>query len=362
MTALVTAPPARASAWLLPRVGADGCVDPGGSAEEPPLTLCMFPTVGKAASVWARWRGRAAALALTVLLLGVAACTGAEPGPVPAPTLGSSQAGSPSAAPATGVDKVLVIVEENRSVQDAAAHMPFLISQARSYGAATNFYAIRHPSLPNYLALAGGSTFGVADDKDPDAHRLQGPSVFGQLVTAGRTAKTYAEAMPSKCARRNHTTYAVRHNPWTYFDDRAERATCEQFDIPSGSPTAGALVDDITAGELPTFALLVPDLCHDGHDCSAATTDDWLRSWLPTIKEGPDFTSNRLAIVITWDEDDDHSGNRVPMVVIHPSLKGKQVTTRLDHYGLSASIARVGGIPPLRDADTAADVLAAFGL
>jgi acid phosphatase len=50
------------------------------------------------------------------------------------------------------------------------------------------------------------------------------------------------------------------------------------------------------------------------------------------------------------------------MVVIHPSLKGKQVTKRLDHYGLSASIARIGGIPPLRDADNGTDALAAFGL
>jgi hypothetical protein len=328
----------------------------------PHLWRPVHVSLGNPASAWARWRSRAAALALAVLLLGVAACGGAEPDPVPIPTLGSSRAGTRSAAPATGVDKVLVIVEENRSVQDAATHMPFLMSQARSYGTATNSYAISHPSLPNYLVLAGGSTFSVADDEDPDAHRLQGPSMFGQLVAAGRTAKTYAEAMPTNCVRRNHETYAVRHNPWTYFDDRDEQSTCEQFDVPSGSPTAGALVDDITAGNLPTFGLVVPDVCHDGHNCSAATTDDWLRSWLPTIKKGPDFTSNRLAIVITWDEDDDHSGNQVPMVVIHPSLKGKQVTARLDHYGLSASIARVGGIPPLRRAEKGADVLAAFDL
>jgi len=253
-------------------------------------------------------------------------------------------------------------MEENRSVQDAEKHMPFFMSQAQSYGVATNFYATEHPSLPNYLVVAGGSTFGVSDDEDPDAHRLQGPSVFRQLISAGRTAKTYAEAMPTNCARRNHETYAVRHNPWTYFDVRDERANCDNFDVPSGTPNGGALVDDITAGELPTFGLLIPDTCHDGHDCSAATTDDWLRSWLPTIKTGPDFTSNRLAIVVTWDEDDDHSGNRVPMIVIHGSLKGKRVTTQLDHYGLSASISRVGGIPPLGKAKKRADALAAFGL
>ena len=240
--------------------------------------------------------------------------------------------------------------------------MPFLMSQAQSYGTATNFYAIKHPSLPNYLVLAGGSTFGVTDDDDPDAHRLQGPSLFGQLVSAGRTAKTYAEAMPTNCARENYETYAARHNPWAYFDDPAERAACEQFDVPSGSPDAGALLDDITAGTLPTFGLLIPDICNDGHDCSATTTDDWLRSWLPIVKQGPDFRSNRLAIVITWDEDDEHSGNHVPMVVIHPSLKHKQVTKELDHYGLSASISRIGGIPALRDANQGVDVFAAFGL
>jgi phosphatidylinositol-3-phosphatase len=306
---------------------------------------------------WARLRPGAAVLLLAISL-GMAACTNAKAESVPTPTSGSSQAAPRS----LGVEKVLVIVEENRSVEDAEAHMPFLMSQAQSYGTATNFYAIKHPSLPNYLVLTGGSTFGVTDDDDPDAHRLQGPSLFGQLVSAGRTAKTYAEAMPTNCARENHETYAARHNPWAYFDDPAERAACEQFDVPSGSPAAGALLDDITAGTLPTFGLLIPDICNDGHDCSATTTDDWLRSWLPIVKQGPDFRSNRVAIVITWDEDDEHSGNRVPMVVIHPSLKQKQVTTRLDHYGLSASISRMGGIPPLREADKGVDVFAAFGL
>jgi phosphatidylinositol-3-phosphatase len=328
---------------------------------EPPLEG-HDPVTKKLVSCSARWLGQVAVLALAVLLLGLAACTQVEPNPVPSPPSGSSQDRSRSASPAAGVNKVLLIVEENRSVDDVAAHMPFLMSQARSYGTATNFYAITHPSLPNYLVLGGGSTFGVADDDDPDAHPLQGPSVFGQLVSAGRTAKTYAEAMPTHCARRNQDAYAVRHNPWTYFDDRAERANCEKFDVPSGTPTAGALADDVTAGKLPTFGLLIPDICNDGHNCSAATTDRWLRSWLPAMEKGPDFTSNRLAIVVTWDEEDGHSGNHVPLVVIHPSLKGRQVTTRLDHYGLSASIAGVGGISPLREADKGTDVLAAFGL
>jgi phosphatidylinositol-3-phosphatase len=320
----------------------------------------IFPVM-KRASARARWpRGAALMLAL---FLGLTACTGGaaahslrSPGPSPSP------AAARATPPASVADKIFLIVEENRGVQDVDAHMPFLMSQAHTYGSATDFYAITHPSLPNYLVLAGGSTFGITDDDNPGAHHLQGPSLFGQLLSAGRTAKTYAEAMRTNCARENDSTYAVRHNPWTYFDDPAERSSCERFDVPSGSTTAGALVDDITAGNLPTFGLLDPDLCHDGHDCSAAITDSWLQSWLLTIKKGRDFRSGRLAIVITWDEDDDHSGNQVPMVVIHPSLKDRQVTTRLDHYGVSASISRIGGIPLLRDANNRTDALAVFGL
>jgi phospholipase C len=307
-------------------------------------------------------RPSAIVLAVLVFLIGLTSCTAAKPSPLPAATSEVSQGGSPHASHVGRVDKVLVVVEENRSAHSAAAHMPFLMSQARSYGEATNFYATTHPSLPNYLVMAGGSTFGIADDADPYSHQLKGPSMFGKLISAGRTAKTYAEGMPSNCARQNHGTYAVRHNPWTYFDDQTERAPCKQFDVPSGSPAAGALIDDVNAGRLPTFGLVVPDLCHDGHDCSAATTDHWLRSWLPTIKNGPDFGARRLAIVVTWDEDDDNSGNHVAMVVIQPSLDNKQVTTRLDQYRLSAGIARAGGIQPLRDAEKETDVLAAFGL
>src|SRR4051794_24441915 len=117
-------------------------------------------------SAWARWRDRAALVALAVVLLGLVACSGTAPGSFPSSTPHSSEA-APSAS-AAGVDKLLVVMEENRSVQDADEHMPFFMSQAESYGVATDFYGIEHPSLPNYLALAGGSTFGVSDDEDPD--------------------------------------------------------------------------------------------------------------------------------------------------------------------------------------------------
>jgi hypothetical protein len=315
-------------------------------------------------------------LALIGLVLSLAACTasGATAPNSPAqPSSAQSTSTAPSSRPPTapsaqaspsphGVDKILVIIAENRNAASVVAQMPFLDSQSQAYGRATNYYAISHPSLPNYLVMAGGSTFGVEDDEDPVVHPQQGRSVFGQMLAAGRTAKTYAEAMPGNCALRNDGNYAVRHNPWTYFVDRAERSACERFDVPSGSTTDGALKNDITSGQLPNLGFLIPDDCNNGHSCSIDTTDRWLRKWLPVVEDGTDFRSGRLAVLITWDEDEDSTDNRVAMVVLHPALKGRKVTTKLDHYVLSATISRLAGAKPLRDADGAPDLLAAFGV
>jgi phosphatidylinositol-3-phosphatase len=305
-------------------------------------------------------------LAVIGLVLSLPACTGARAAnssPTTSTTLVSPiSTPSPASMPPSLVDKLLVIVAENKNAAQVVADMPFLSSQSRSYGTATNYYAVSHPSLPNYLMLAGGSTFGITDDDDPAVHRLKGQSVFGQLLAAGRTAKTYAEDMPNNCALRNGGDYAVRHNPWTYFIDPVERTACEKFDIPSGSPNSGALADDIARGQLPNFGLLIPNDCNNGHSCSIATTDEWLRQWLPVVKNGADFRSGRLAVVITWDEDENDTDNRVQLVVLQTALKGRVVRMRLGHEALSATISRLGGAPPLRDARQASDVLSAFGL
>ena len=311
----------------------------------------------------------AGALGWLLVTLLLAGCGAGTAGPPPDDRSPGQTATSPVASGSPGAagspqpaGKLLVIVEENRSTADVTAHMPYLTAAAARYGSATQYHALRHPSLPNYLVIAGGSLFDVTDDRNPSAHPLSGPSVFGQLLAAGHTTKTYAEAMQGNCATENQGRYAVRHNPWTYFTDPAERAACAKFDVPAGTTTAGQLVDDVKAGQLPTFSLVIPDACNDGHDCSAATADRWLRDWLPVIQSGPDFADGKLTIVVTWDEDDGSDGNRVAFVVVNPKLTGRAVDSQLDHYALSATISALGGQPPLREANGAPDLLHAFGL
>lgn len=253
------------------------------------------------------------------------------------------------------VEKALVVVVENHSLSQMREGLPWLFRLAQRYGYATDYRGVTHPSLPNYLAIAGGSTFGVADDESPSVHPISGPSVLGRAIAAGGTARLYADAMPGTCTVVPASPYAVKHNPWAYFTD--ERADCRRDDVPLGQ-----LAGDVSAGQLPTVGMVIPDLCHDAHDCSLAVANRWLRRTLTPVLDGPDFTAGRLALVVTADEDDTAHGNRVLTVVAHPSISHQVVSTRLSHYGLSRSLAGVAGVRPLRSARTARGVLAQFGL
>lgn len=260
------------------------------------------------------------------------------------------------------VTKVLVVVLENSSRRHATVGLPHLTSLAGQYGTATNYRAASHPSLPNYLALAGGSTFGVGDDAGPSAHPVHGASVFDQAIAAGRTAKTYAESMPSPCALAPSGRYAVKHNPWVYFSDPASRAACRRGDVPAGTTRAGALHDDIARGTLPDVGLIVPDLCDDAHDCPLPVADHWLAGWLDAVRQGLDWRSGRLAVVVTFDEDDHSQGNQVLTAVLAPVLHHRTATVALDHYSTTRWWDTVIAARPLRSAAGARSLGAAFGL
>jgi acid phosphatase len=263
---------------------------------------------------------------------------------------------APAAATGAAVTKLLVLVVENHSLRQMRSGMPWTFRLAQRYAYADRYHAVTHPSLPNYLAIAGGSTFGVHDDHPPAAHRVRGASVFGQALRAGRTAKVYAEGMPRHCARTDGgKRYAVRHNPWAYFVD--ETAGCRSHDV-----AFAALAGDVEQGALPNAGFVVPNLCHDAHDCRLRVADRWMKHTLRTVMAGPDWKSGHLAVVVTADEDDRRSGNRVLTVVAHPSLRGKVVHRRLTHYSLARLYAQVLGTSPLRRAAGAPDMARAFGL
>jgi hypothetical protein len=267
----------------------------------------------------------------------------------------ASLASAPAARAVTKVTKLLVFVEENHSLAQMKSGMPYTFGLAKKYGYATRYRAITHPSLPNYIAIAGGKTYGVADDADPAAHQLKGHSVFGQALARGRSAALYAQSMPGRCATSPSGAYAVKHNPWAYFV--RERKGCRAHDLPMSRFGAA-----VSAGSLPRVGMVIPDLDHDAHDGSLKKADRWFKSVMAKVFAGPDWQSGRLAVVLTADEDDRAHGNRVLTVVIHRSQKNHVVSKRLNHYSLTRLYDEVAGLPYLHRAKGATSMAKAFGL
>ena len=295
-------------------------------------------------------RSRTAAGLLGACLL-LAACGGGSADDEKADSSPSPRSGQP-------VTKVLVFVVENHSLDQMRAEMPRSYALATRYGYATDFQAITHPSLPNYLTIVSGDPHGVADDGPPGDHPLQGPSIFARALKAGKTAGLYADAMPSPCDTANAGRYVVKHNPWAYFP--GEAADCRRYDVP-----LSALAPAVSSGELPTVGMVIPDLCNDAHDCPLATADDWVAGQVDTVMSGPDWASGRLAIVITADEDDDHgvpdSDNRVLTAVLHPSQDHHVVDSLLTHRSLYGLLEDVAGVAHTEPPDTPS-MAKAFGL
>lgn len=274
----------------------------------------------------------------------------------PTPPAPSTSPDTPQNSRPPVVSKVLVFVVENHSLDQMRADMPYTYSLAQTYGYASSYRALTHPSLGNYLAIAGGSTFGVVDDDNPVAHPIPGPDVFSAALAAGKTARLYAEGMPGTCVLENGgDRYVVRHNPWTYFVDG--RVGCERFDVPINQ-----LDSDAAGGKLPNVGMAIPDLCNDAHDCALATADGWLRDHVAPILNGPDWRAGRLAVVITADEDDHNQDNLVLTAVLHPSLHHVVVDEPLTHLSLSRFYSEASGLAPLRDSQRAPSLGDAFGL
>lgn len=257
---------------------------------------------------------RVLALPLVALLLTTAcqplARTSASPSPTPSPK------------------HVFVIVLENTSYQ-LALRQPYIASLARQYAVATNYRAIALPSLPNYLAMTSGSTWGVRDD---EFHTLPATGLGHQLTDAGISWKAYMEGFTGDCFGDAYP-YALKHNPFAYYGGECPTNVVPMTDLAS----------DLN-GDTPRLSWITPGLCNDGHDCGVAKADRWLSQTVPQITSSMAWKQGG-ALFITWDESSAPDG-RVALLVVTPSLRG-QLTMPLNHYSLLATIADQLGVPRL---------------
>jgi hypothetical protein len=138
------------------------------------------------------------------------------------PTISPTGTATPTELPKALVPDfhhIVIVVFENKEYGTVIGNpqMPYFNELAKTYTLLTQHYAVAHPSLPNYLALIGGDTFGVTFDCTKcifDATTL--PDL---IEASGRTWKSYQEDMPSPCyAGAEAGNYAMKHNPFMYFD------------------------------------------------------------------------------------------------------------------------------------------------
>jgi acid phosphatase len=280
-----------------------------------------------------------------------------------APTSTTAPTTTTTAPPGGSGHKVLVIMEENHSETESLSQMPVLTGYADEYGQATDFTAIGHPSLPNYVAIFSGDSQGITSDCDVGSGCAPaGPTVWSQTIAAGETAKAYQESMTTNCQASSSGAYVARHGPWPYFTDPTDQAECNADDVPLGTTTSGNLLNDVDSGNLPVTGEITPNLNDDAHNGTPAEADAWLGQWLPIIMAGPDYTSGNLTIIVTFDEDDSTQGNDVQFAVIDPNLSHAVVTAPFNDYSLTKWLDDNAGVAELRNAATAPDLRAAFGL
>jgi phospholipase C len=88
-----------------------------------------------------------------------------------------SKAGEQSGIPR--YQHVFVIMMENHSFAETYNNpaTPYINSLANTYGLATDYFGVTHPSEPNYVASIGGSFFGIQDDAPYTTHTITSPSV-----------------------------------------------------------------------------------------------------------------------------------------------------------------------------------------
>ena len=250
---------------------------------------------------------------------------------------------------------------ENKHYSDVIGNSsaPYQTQLSRECASATHYATVGSPSLPNYIGATAGQTFGIADDKSPSSHVLTADNLFRQARAKGGTEKSYEESMPSNCALTNSGRYAVRHNPAAYYTGASDRTACTADDVPMGTTASGPFINDLNNNTLPTFSFVTPNLCDDSHDCSVATGDNWLMSWMPKILASSAYRSGNTAVMLVYDE-----YTNLPNVFITPSTHpGTVLTASVNHYSLLRSTEEMLGIKNyLGAAATAPSMRAAFNM
>ncbi len=288
----------------------------------------------------------------------------------------STQPSGPPPATNTSIPRyqhIFLIVMENHDYDDiiGSKQAPHLNALAKEYGLATNYWAVTHPSEPNYVAMIGGSFFRIVDDNSYKQNAVAAPNLGSQLEDANLTWKSYQQGMPypgytGETAYTQGNVYASKHNPFmnflTYYPE-SQRAAELAKNVP-----ASQLTTDLANGSVPNFSFISPGLCYDMHgdptcgdeDRLVGAGDTYAYDTVNQIMSASMWSQGNNAIIIIWDEstlgvvfgppDITAAGGHVPAIVITShGPRGVKDNTPFNHYALLLSIEDAFGLGCLKN-------------
>lgn len=257
-----------------------------------------------------------------------------------------------AAGPWSGIQTVFVIVLENHDWSDIKGNStaPYINNVLLPMAArAEQFYnpAGVHPSLPNYLWLEAGQNFGIYDDNNPSANHLSTTQhLTTQLEQAGISWKAYQENISgTACPLTDSGQYAVRHNPFVYFDDVTNGGNPASAHCIAHVRPYTELANDLLQGTVPRYNFITPNICHDMHDCTIKTGDTWLSTEVPKIIASAAY--QHAALFITFDESENGDGP-IGMIAVSPFARpGYSNNIAYTHSSTLRTIQEILGVTPL---------------
>jgi phosphatidylinositol-3-phosphatase len=260
----------------------------------------------------------------------------------------------------TPIRHVFLILMENEQTGVIYGQQPYQTQLANTYAwggdanapSGVGYYAVCHPSAPNYLALTSGQPLQCGSD----GYSTYSVNNLGnELDTAGESWVAWAESATVPCQTYSSGLYVVRHNPFPYYSDlgpNVNGSACETHDL----PIANLSQDYPYAQTPPAFTYIAPNILNDAHSSSAAVGDQFLASFVPKLIAQPWFQSS--VIFITYDEAytengsenfsgyDGLAGGPVYTVAVSPYTLGVgALDFNASHYDLLTTINWLLGLP-----------------
>jgi acid phosphatase len=250
-----------------------------------------------------------------------------------------------------------VIIFENKEYSSVvgSSSAPYINSLVAQYGLSTSFYAERHPSEPNYIALTSGGTQGIADD---GVYNLGVNNLFDQVAASGRTWKAVMQGYPGKCSTASSSSavtdgvgksgaYVRKHNPAiSYTSISGNSASCANItNMASFDPAAA------------NFQFITPNMINDMHDGTVADGDNFLKAFLPKITGSSSFANS--VVYVTFDEGTTNvnGGGHIVTIAITPNMTaGFKTSATYTHYSMLHTIEQAWGLPYLGSASAASSM------